>query len=110
MRAETCRYAHGDDRRGAAVRVTDFQAGWAVVGNDGRRVGTVKHVGQHYILTSRHGFSPDLYVPVSSIANVEHETIHLNITQHDSEEMGWEQEPREDELEAGPESDLHRHV
>ncbi len=44
------------------------------------------------------------------IANVENQTIHLNITQHDSEQMGWEQAPREDELEAGPEGDLHRHV
>ena len=92
------------------MRVTDFQAGWAVVGNDDRRVGTIKHVGQNYILTSRAGFSADLYVPVSFIANVKNQTIHLSITQHDSEQMGWEQAPREDELEAGPESDLHRHV
>jgi hypothetical protein len=92
------------------MRVTDFQAGWVVVGNDDRRVGTVKHVGQNYILTSRPGFAVDLYVPVSFIANVENQTIHLNITQHDSGQMGWEQEPRGDELEAGPESDLHRHV
>ncbi len=92
------------------MRVTEFQVGWAVVGNDARRVGIVKHVGQNYIRTSRPGFSADLYVPVSFIANVVNQTIHLNITQHDSEQMGWEQAPRDDELEAGPESDLHRHV
>jgi hypothetical protein len=93
------------------MRMTDFRAGWIVMGNDGRRVGTVKSVGQSYILTSRPGFAADMYVPVSAIANVENETIYLNVTQPDSGKMGWEQEPRqEDELESGPESDLHRHI
>lgn len=92
------------------MRMTDFRAGWAVLGNDGRRVGTIKSVGQNYLLTSRHGFSADLYVPVSSIANVENETVHLSITQRDAEQMGWEQAPRDDELESSPDSDLHRHI
>ena len=92
------------------MRMTDFRAGWAVVGNDGRRLGKVKGVRQSYILTARPGFSPDLWVPVSSIANVEHETIHLNLTQHEAEQMGWEQAPRDAGDEADPESDLHRHV
>jgi hypothetical protein len=90
--------------------MTDFQAGWAIVGNDGRRLGTVKGVTPNYIVASRPGFAPDLYVPASSIANVEHGTIHLNITQHDAEQMGWEQAPRDDEPETGPGDDLHRHV
>lgn len=93
------------------MRMTDLQPGWAVLGNDGRRVGTIKSVGQNYIVTSRSSFSTDLYVPVTFVANVEHEAVHLNITQGDVDQMGWEQEPREaDELETGPESDLHRHV
>ena len=92
------------------MRMTDFQAGWAIVGNDGRRIGTVKGVTQNYILTARPGFAPDLYVPASFIANVEHETIHLNITHDAAEQMGWEQPPRHDDPEAGPEDDLHRHV
>lgn len=91
--------------------MTDLRVGWAVLGNDGRRVGTIKDVGQNYILTSRPGFSPDLFIPVSSIANVEHETVHLNMTQQDAEQMGWEQEPRDDDrLEGSPDGDLHRHV
>jgi hypothetical protein len=90
--------------------MTDFQAGWIVVGNDGRRVGTVKGVTRNYILTSRPGFAADLYVPASFIANVEHETIHLNIPQHDAEQMGWEQAPRDDDPGAEPENELHRHV
>ena len=92
------------------MRMTEFRAGWAVVGNDGRRVGTIKSVGQNYLLTSRHGFSADLYVPVSSIANVVDETIHLSVTQRDADQMGWEQAPRDDEPESGSDSDLHRHI
>lgn len=92
------------------MRLTDFRPGWAVLGNDGRRVGSVKGVTQNYVLTSRPGFAADLYVPATSIANVEHETIHLNITQSDAEHMGWEQAPRDDEPEAEAGDDLHRHV
>lgn len=93
------------------MRVTDLRPGWAVLGNDGRRVGTVKDVGQNYILTSRPGFSADLYIPVSSVANVANESIHLNIRQSDVDQMGWEQGPREDDLlEHSQVSDLHRHV
>ena len=71
-------------------------------------VGTVKGVMPHYVLTERHGFGADLYVPASFIANVEHETIHLTLTQPDALQMGWEQAPRDDEAE--PEDDLHRHI
>jgi hypothetical protein len=92
------------------MRMTDLKPGWAVVGNDGRRLGAVKDVGQNFVLTSR-GVGGDLYVPASAIANVRDETVHLNLTKRDAEEMGWEQGPREvDELETGPEGDLHRHV
>jgi hypothetical protein len=92
------------------MRMTEFRAGWAVVGNDGLRVGTVKGVTQNYVLTVRPGFAADLYVPASFIANVEHETLHLNLARNEVEQMGWEQAPRHDELEDEPESDLHRHV
>lgn len=92
------------------MRMTDFHAGWAVVGNDSRQVGTVKRPTQHYIVVSRPGFAADLYVPASFIANVEHETVHLSVTQNDASQMGWEEAPRDDEPEAEPPSDLHRHV
>ena len=92
------------------MRMTDFRPGWAVVTNDGRRLGTVKDVGRHYVLTSRPGFAADLYVPASFIANVERETIYLNLTHDAVEQMGWEQAPLHDEPETTPESDLHRHV
>lgn len=90
------------------MRMTDFRAGWVVVGNDGHRLGTIKDVGQDYLLISRSMFDADLYVPVSSIANVEHETVHLNLTRDGALQMGWEQPPRHDELDADAD-DLHRH-
>jgi hypothetical protein len=89
--------------------MTDLQAGWVVVGNDGQRLGVIKAVGQNYLLTSRPGLAADLYVPVTFIANVERETVHLTITRGAAEQMGWQQAPRNDEPEAGAD-DLHRHV
>lgn len=89
------------------MRMTDIQPGWAVVGNDGGRLGTVKGVGQNYLLVS----PDDLYVPASAIGNVAQEVIHLNIPRRDAGRMGWQQPPRDaDELEISPEPDLHRHV
>jgi hypothetical protein len=91
--------------------MTDLKPGWAVVGNDGVRLGTVKDVGQNYVLTSRGGLTGDLFVPVSAIANVRDETVYLNLTKRDAEGMGWEQGPRDpDALEVAREADLHRHV
>jgi hypothetical protein len=93
------------------MRMTDLKPGWAVVGNDGRRLGTVKDVGQYYVLVSRGGRSGDLYIPSSAIANVRDETLHLNLTKAVAEEMGWEQAPRDDDApETAHEGDLHRHV
>jgi hypothetical protein len=92
------------------MRMTDLQRGWPVVGNDGRRVGTVEDVGQNYVVTSQPRGAP-LYVPASAIANVLNETVHLSVTQRDAGAMGWEQPPRgDDELQTSPEADLDRHV
>jgi hypothetical protein len=77
--------------------MADIKPGWAVVGNDGRRVGEVREVGQNYVLTSSGGFGDDVYVPASAIANVEHDVLHLSIPQRDVGEMGWEQAPRDDD-------------
>lgn len=93
------------------MRMADLKPGWSIVGNDGSRVGTVRGVGQNYILASTGGLTSDIYVPASAIANVEHDIIHLSIPQHDVAEMGWAQPPRDNDVPAtSPESDLHRHV
>jgi hypothetical protein len=96
---------------GTPMRMADLKPGWAVVGNDGRRLGTIRDVGQNFVLISRGGLSGNLYVPASAIANVEGEAVHLNLARDQAEEMGWEQPPRDDdEPETAPETDLHRHV
>ena len=93
------------------MRMADLTRGWAVVGNDGIRVGAIRDVGQHYLLVSGAGFSGDLYVPASAIANVEHEVVHLNLAKRETEAMDWGQPPRVgDAPETTPERDLHRHV
>jgi hypothetical protein len=92
------------------MRMADLKPGWAVVGNDGGRVGTVREAGQNYILTST-GPVSEIYVPASAIANVEHAVVHLSVAQRDVAQMGWGQPPRDDDAPAmSPETDLHRHV
>ena len=91
--------------------MADLMPGWVVVGNDGRRVGQVRDVGQNYVVTSTFGLGSDLYIPVSAIANVEHEVVHLSVPQRDVGAMGWEQPPRDGDAPAtSSESDLHRHI
>jgi hypothetical protein len=93
------------------MRMADLATGWAVVGNDGGRVGQVREVGQNYLLASTGGLASDIYIPASAIANVENEVVYLNVPQRDVAEMGWEQPPRNDDAPAAsPETDLHRHV
>lgn len=93
------------------MRMAQLKAGWAILGNDGRRFGTVEHVGQNYILASRGGLSGNLYVPASHIANVENETVYLNLAKGEADAMGWEQQPRDlDAPETSSETDLHRHI
>ena len=93
------------------MRMADLKAGWAVVGNDGKRVGGVRHVGQNYVLTLVDGLGGEIYVPASAIANVEHDVIHLSVSQRDVAGMGWQQAPRDDDIpSSSPDTDLHRHV
>ncbi len=92
------------------MRMTELKAGWPILGNDGRRFGTVQHVGQNYILASRPGLAGKLYVPASNIANVEQEVVYLNLAKSEADSMGWEQPPRDlDTPETSPDDDLHRH-
>jgi len=92
------------------MRMADIKSGWSVVGNDDRRVGSIREVGQNYLRTST-GLVSDVYVPASAIANVENEVVHLSIPQQTVAGMGWEQPPRVDDApDTAAESDLHRHI
>ena len=42
------------------MRMTDLKPGWTVLANDGHRLGTIRDVGQNYVLVSRAGRSSDL--------------------------------------------------
>jgi hypothetical protein len=92
------------------MRMAELQAGWDVVGNDGHKLGTIREVGQHYVLVSTSRFSENLYVPASAIGNVERDVVHLSLTVRDAASMGWGQPPRDEDLPQGDQSDLHRHV
>ena len=93
------------------MRMADLKPGWAVIGNDGKRVGAVQHVGQNYLLTVVDGLAGQIYVPASAIANIEHDVIHLSVAQGDVAQMGWQQAPRDDDVPAAsPGTDLHRHI
>ena len=81
-----------------------------MVGNDGRRVGDIRHVGQNYMLVSTALMSGDLHVPASAIANVDRDVVHLNLSAREAGLMGWEQPPRDEDAPTNNEPDLHRHV
>ncbi len=92
------------------MRMADLKPGWKVVSNDGFDVGTVREVGQHFLLVARSGRGGDLYVPASAIAMVQQSSVRLNVNLTDSRELGWEQPPRTGDEPTGTEDELHRHI
>jgi hypothetical protein len=93
------------------MRITDLEPGWDVLANDGHRIGRVREVGQHYVKVSAGRFSAALYVPASAIANVESQTVHLNLAGAEVDAMGWRQPPRtSDELQSTGERDADREI
>ncbi len=93
------------------MRIADLKPGWDVLTNDGHRLGTVREVGQHFVEVSGGFFSAGLYVPASAIANVEHETVSLNVAKGEVDAMGWQQPPRSpDDLRTEREPDVDREV
>jgi hypothetical protein len=93
------------------MRMGDIRSGWEVLTNDGHRLGTIREVGQHFLKVSGSRFGGAIFVPSSAIANVEHESVHLNIAAGEVDAMGWQQRPRtSDDLRTGPESDSDRDI
>ena len=93
------------------MRIGDLKPGWVVVTNDGHRLGKIREVGQHFVKVSGGYFSAGLFVPSSAIANVEHETVHLNVANAQIDAMGWQQPPRlSDELRTARERDVDREI
>ena len=93
------------------MRIGDLKPGWHVVTNDGQRLGTIREVGQHFVEVSGGFFSRPLFVPSSAIANVENETVHLNLAAGEVDATGWAQPPRlPDELHPTIERDVGRDI
>ena len=93
------------------MRIADLKPGWDVVTNDGHRLGRIQEVGQHFVAVTGGYFSAGLYVPASAIANVENETVHLNIANGEVDAMGWRQPPRSpDDLRTTSERDVDRDI
>jgi hypothetical protein len=93
------------------MRIADLKPGWEVVTNDGNRLGKIREVGQHFVEVSSGYFSSELYVPSSAIANVENETVHLNIASRQVDAMGWRQPPRlPDDLRTSDENAADRDI
>ena len=93
------------------MRMADLAPGTDVVGNDGKRVGTIRSVGQEYIVaTPSHG-SVLLHIPASAVGNVQADLVWLNIPSAAVGSMGWDMPPRTEDVPTPPSpSDLHRHV
>jgi hypothetical protein len=92
------------------MRMADLKPGWSILANDGVRVGTIRQVGQNYLLASHAGHGRNLYVPASAIAMVHPGSVHLNVDSKAVAELGWELEPRTGDKPTEAETDLHRHV
>ena len=93
------------------MRMTDIQAGWDVLTNDGRRLGRINKVRQHFLQVAGRPFSAAIFVPSSAIANVEHGIVHLNVAAGEVDAMGWQQPPRlPDQLQTAPERDIDRDI
>ena len=93
------------------MRIGDLRPGWAVVTNDGHRLGHIKQVGQHFVEVSTGRFAATLYVPSSAIGNVHEGRVELNLAHAEVDASGWRQPPRlPDDLHTGPERDQDREI
>lgn len=93
------------------MRIADLKPGWNVLTNDGHHLGSVREVGQHYLKVSGRAFSGAIYVPASAIANVEDESVYLNVASGEVDAMGWQQPPRtSDALRSAPEREGDREI
>ena len=93
------------------MRIGDLKPGWEVLTNDGHRLGKVREVGQHFVEVSGGYFAATLYIPSSAIANVQEETVHLNVANGEVDSMGWQQPPRlSDDLRTSTQRDVDRDI
>jgi len=88
-----------DQTNMGAYNYTDrLVAGADVYGSDGEKIGTVADVGQNYLLVQKGWlFIKDLYLPTSTIAQMDGDTVYLSLTKHEAEQMGRDELPTTDD-------------
>ena len=72
----------------------EIDNGWDVVTSDGEKIGDVDEVHPHYLVVSKGWLFPtERYVPVSTITNVEDNTVHLSVSKSEVDNQGWDTIP-----------------
>jgi len=79
---------------GATGDVWEIDEGWDVYSSDGDKLGDVQEVAPHYLTVSKGFFFPsEKYVPVSAITNVDGETVYVNASKAEIDNLGWDTVP-----------------
>jgi hypothetical protein len=67
--------------------------GVAVVGSDGKRIGTVKSIPENGCFRVDVPQSPDYYVPLEAVRSLTEERVELRVNALEAGNMGWELKP-----------------
>jgi hypothetical protein len=73
-----------------------IEPGWEVVGSDDQKIGSVKEIGEGFVLVKQGLiFSKDIYIPTDAItaADLDRRTVVINIPKGAVENMGWSSPP-----------------
>jgi len=66
------------------------EAGWKVVGSQGKFVGTVEHVREDHLVVAQGRFiQHTLYIPVDHVATSADGQVSLTVTADESDAQGW---------------------
>jgi uncharacterized protein (TIGR02271 family) len=92
------RSEHDRTNTGAYNYADRLVAGADVYGSDDEKIGTIADVGQNYFLVQKGWlFIKDLYLPTSTIARADGDTVYLSLTKHEAEQMGRDELPSADD-------------
>lgn len=82
------------------TKMQQIQAGWAILGSEGEKVGDVSDVGPNYVLVTKGLlFLKDLYIPFDQLTTVDpdRQCAYLDVAKDAVESMGWDRIPGEGE-------------
>jgi uncharacterized protein (TIGR02271 family) len=76
------------------VNYNEIDHGWDVIDANGEKVGDVREVRTHYLITEKGFlFASERYIPRSAITRIEHDRVHLNVAKDQIDAQGWDREP-----------------